>query len=107
MSGDSLGFVVTAISALPNDVEALKALVASAISRADDAEARLANAKARESATEALIAQGGSHPGRLCLPDAPAEVPQASAQPGVTVTATSGGAFPPPRITPRNGATSA
>ena len=48
--------MVAAISALPNDVEALKALVASAISRADDAEARLANAKARESATEALIA---------------------------------------------------
>ena len=48
--------MVAAISALPNDVEALKALVASAISRADDAEARLANARARESATEALIA---------------------------------------------------
>ena len=56
VSGDSLGFMVAAISALPNDVEALKALVASAISRADDAEARLANARARESATEALIA---------------------------------------------------
>ena len=48
--------MVAAISALPNDVEALKALVASAISRADDAEARLANARARESATDALIA---------------------------------------------------
>ena len=56
MRGDSLSVVVTAISALPNDVEALKALVADAISRADDAEARLANANARESATAALIA---------------------------------------------------
>ncbi len=48
---------------LPNDVEALKALVLmrsgqaqAAIRRADEAEARLADARARESATEALIA---------------------------------------------------
>jgi hypothetical protein len=33
--GDSLSFVVTAISALPNDLEALKALAAAAISRAN------------------------------------------------------------------------
>ena len=44
------------MSALPNDLEALKALVAAAISRADEAEARLANAVARESARDALIA---------------------------------------------------
>jgi len=54
--GDSLSFVVTAISALPNDLEALKALAAAAISRANEAEARLANALARESARDALIA---------------------------------------------------
>ncbi|MGC8537115.1 MAG: IS66 family transposase [Rhizomicrobium sp.] len=48
---------------LPNDVEALKALVLActeqtraAICRADEAEAQLADARARESATEALIA---------------------------------------------------
>ena len=56
MWGDSLSFVVTAISALPNDLEALKALAAAAISRANEAEARLANALARESARDALIA---------------------------------------------------
>ena len=61
--GDSLGFVVTAIPALPNDVEALKALLLatreqaqSAVRRADESEARLANALARESARDALIA---------------------------------------------------
>ena len=60
---DSLSSVVIAVSALPNDVEALKALVLAfrdeaqtAVRRADESEARLANAKARESATEALIA---------------------------------------------------
>ena len=46
----------TAASPLPDDVEALKALLAAALSRADDAEARLAKARARESAIEALIA---------------------------------------------------
>ena len=46
----------TAASPLPDDVEALKALLSAALERADDAEARLANAKARESATEAMIA---------------------------------------------------
>ena len=46
----------TAASPLPYDVEALKALLAAALSRADDAEARLAKARARESAIEALIA---------------------------------------------------
>jgi transposase len=63
VDGDSLTFVVTAISALPNDVEALKALVAASVEvaekatrRADECEARLANALARESARDALIA---------------------------------------------------
>jgi transposase len=55
-SSDSLRLVVTAISALPNDMEALRAFAAAAVLRADEAEARLANAKARESATAALIA---------------------------------------------------
>jgi transposase len=45
-----------AVSPFPDDVEALKALLATATQRADDAEARLANAHARESATEAVIA---------------------------------------------------
>ncbi len=55
--------MVTAISALPNDVEALKALVAASMEvaekatrRADESDARLANALARESARDALIA---------------------------------------------------
>lgn len=63
MRGDSLSFVVTAISALPNDMEALKALVLAfreeaqtAVRRADESDARLANALARESARDALIA---------------------------------------------------
>ncbi len=63
MPDDSFAFVVTTISALPNDVEALKALVAAALElaekatrRADEFEARLANALARESARDALIA---------------------------------------------------
>ncbi|MEP7004569.1 MAG: IS66 family transposase [Sphingomonas bacterium] len=45
-----------AVSPLPDDVEALKALVVSFSRRADEAEARLAAAKARASATDALIA---------------------------------------------------
>ena len=45
-----------AVSPLPNDVEALKALVVSFGRRADEAEARLAAAEARASATDALIA---------------------------------------------------
>jgi len=45
-----------AVSPLPSDVEALKALLVSALRKADEAEAQLANALARESATEALIA---------------------------------------------------
>ena len=44
------------VSPFPDDVEALKALLATATQRADDAEAKLANAHARESATEAVIA---------------------------------------------------
>jgi hypothetical protein len=44
------------VSPLPDDIEALKALLASATMRADEAEAKLANAHARESATEAVIA---------------------------------------------------
>ena len=43
-------------SPIPDDVEALKALLAKATKRADQVEAELANAKARESATEAVIA---------------------------------------------------
>lgn len=60
---DSFGLVVTAISALPDDVEALKALVLTfkeqaqtAVRRADESDAKLANALARESARDALIA---------------------------------------------------
>lgn len=45
-----------ALTPLPDDVAALKALLAAATRRTDDAEARLANAQARESATEAVIA---------------------------------------------------
>jgi transposase len=45
-----------AVSPLPDDVEALKALLTVATRRADEAEAKLANAQARESATEAVIA---------------------------------------------------
>ena len=45
-----------AVSPLPDDVTALKALLVSTLQRADDAEAHLANALARESATEAMIA---------------------------------------------------
>jgi hypothetical protein len=46
----------TVASTLPDDVEALKALLSAALERADEAEARLANAMVRESATEAMIA---------------------------------------------------
>lgn len=46
-----------AVSPFPDDVEALKALLASVLQKADEAEAQLANARARESATEAVIAQ--------------------------------------------------
>lgn len=45
-----------AVPPLPDDVEALKALLTAATRRADEAEAKLANAHARESATEAVIA---------------------------------------------------
>lgn len=45
-----------AVSPLPDDVASLKALLAMATRRANEAEARLANAQARESATEAVIA---------------------------------------------------
>ncbi|MEG3178883.1 IS66 family transposase [Sphingomonas sp. RB3P16] len=45
-----------AISLLPDDVEALKALLTAGLERADEAEARAANALARESAIEAVIA---------------------------------------------------
>ena len=44
------------VSHLPNDVEALKALVVSMTRRATDAEAELANARARASADQTLIA---------------------------------------------------
>ena len=53
---DSLTFMEAAISPLPDDVEALKALVATMARKADDAEAKLANAMAHQSAIEALIA---------------------------------------------------
>ena len=53
----------TAVSPLPNNMEALKALVLeatrqaeAAVQRAADSEAQLANARARESVTEAVIA---------------------------------------------------
>lgn len=45
-----------AVSSLPNDVEALKALVVSMTRRASEAEAELANARAKASADQALIA---------------------------------------------------
>jgi hypothetical protein len=38
----------TGASTLPDDVEALKALLSAALERADEAEARLANAMVRE-----------------------------------------------------------
>jgi transposase len=44
------------VSPLPDDVGALKALLTAALARADEAEARAANAVARESAIEAVIA---------------------------------------------------
>ena len=48
--------VAAVVSPLPDDVEALKALLTAAVQRADEAEARAANAVARESAIEAVIA---------------------------------------------------
>lgn len=48
--------VMKAVSPLPDDIEALKALLASATQRVNEAEAKLANAHARESPTEAAIA---------------------------------------------------
>jgi hypothetical protein len=53
---DSISPVEAAISPLPDDVEALKALVATMARKADEAEAKLANAHAHQSAIEALIA---------------------------------------------------
>jgi transposase len=53
---DSVALMQAAVSPLPNDVEALKALLVSALQKADEAEAMLANARARESAIEAVIA---------------------------------------------------
>jgi septal ring factor EnvC (AmiA/AmiB activator) len=53
---DSLWFMEAAISPLPDDVEALKALVAAMARKANEAEAKLANAMAHQSAIEALIA---------------------------------------------------
>lgn len=53
---DSISPVEAAISPLPDDVEALKALVATMARKADEAEAKLANAMAHQSAIEALIA---------------------------------------------------
>ena len=48
--------MAAAVSPLPDDVEALKALLTAALQRADEAEARAASAQARESAIEAVIA---------------------------------------------------
>jgi transposase len=48
--------VEAAVSPVPDDVEALKSLLAATIQRAAEAEARLASAHARQSATEAMIA---------------------------------------------------
>lgn len=63
MDADSLSLVEATVSPLPDDVDALKALLLTSIQKAEAAEQRavrveaeLANAKARESATEALIA---------------------------------------------------
>lgn len=53
---DSLRSMEAAISPLPDDVEALKALVATMARKADEAEAKLAKAMAHQSAIEALIA---------------------------------------------------
>ncbi len=46
----------SAIATLPDDYEALRAFAAAAAARADEAEAKLANALARESARDALVA---------------------------------------------------
>ena len=44
---DSVALMQAAVSPLPNDVEALKALLVSALQKAEEAEAMLANARAR------------------------------------------------------------
>lgn len=54
--GDSLAPVEAAVSPIPDDIEALKALLVSAVKRANEAEARAASAEARERATAAMIA---------------------------------------------------
>jgi transposase len=46
----------SAVSPFPDDLDALKALQASAVQKANEAQAQLANARARASATEAVIA---------------------------------------------------
>lgn len=56
VESDPLTFVVTAISALPTDYDGLLAFAKAAAARADEAEAKLANVLARESARDALIA---------------------------------------------------
>lgn len=48
--------MIPSISALPDDIAALKALVIATAQKAQDAEARLANATAHQSATDAVIA---------------------------------------------------
>jgi transposase len=53
---DSLNAVGAAVSPLPDNVEALQALLAMAAQRADEAEAESVNARARESAAESMIA---------------------------------------------------
>jgi len=53
---DSFSSVVTAVSALPTDYEGMLAFAMAAAARADEAEAKLANVLARESARDALIA---------------------------------------------------
>lgn len=56
MERDSFTSVVTAVSALPTDYEGMLAFAMAAAARADEAEAKLANVLARESARDALIA---------------------------------------------------
>ena len=56
VANDSVLLVGSTVSKLPEDFEALRAFAAAAAARADEAEARLANALARESARDALIA---------------------------------------------------
>lgn len=54
---DAMPVMDTVASPLPHDVEALTALLSAALERAYDAEACLADAKARKSSTEAMIAR--------------------------------------------------